>query len=92
MDAKEAEAEEQKGNYVKEEPGKGYRRIVAAPKPMDIVEIDAIRALSDADQVVVACGIFASGQGKSSDISKRYDGGMACRVGGFCCYESDSGA
>ena len=56
MDVEEASAERKKGNYVVEEPGKGFRRIVAAPKPMDIVEIDAIRALSDADQVVVACG------------------------------------
>lgn len=51
MTAQEAEAEEQKGNHVTKGGG-GYRRIVAAPKPMDIVEIDAIRVLSDADQVV----------------------------------------
>lgn len=55
MNAEEAEAEEKKGNHVVQVE-KGYRRIVAAPKPMDIVEIDAIRALCDADQVVIACG------------------------------------
>lgn len=55
MTKEEAEAEEKKGNHVTEVTD-GYRRIVAAPKPMDIVEIDAIRTLSDADQVVIACG------------------------------------
>lgn len=55
MTKEEAEEEEKKGNHVTEVEG-GYRRIVAAPKPVDIVEIDAIRALSDADQVVIACG------------------------------------
>ncbi len=56
MSAEDAEAEVKKGNYVKEDPGKGFRRIIAAPKPIDIVEIEAIRALVAADQVVIACG------------------------------------
>ena len=56
MSKEDAEIEVKKGNYVTEEPGKGFRRVVAAPKPIDIVEIDAIRALVEADQVVIACG------------------------------------
>ena len=55
MTAEEAKEEEAKGNFVVKE-GDGYRRIVAAPKPVAIVEIDAIRALADADQPVIAAG------------------------------------
>lgn len=56
MNAEEASVERKKGNYVVEEPGKGFRRIVSAPNPVSIVEIDAVKALLDADQIVIACG------------------------------------
>lgn len=56
MSAEDAEIEIKKGNYVQEEPGRGFRRIIAAPTPIDIVEIEAIRTLADADQIVIACG------------------------------------
>lgn len=56
MNAEDADMEVKKGNYVTEVEGKGFRRVVAAPKPLKIVEIDAIRALADADQIVIACG------------------------------------
>lgn len=55
MNAEEAASEEKKGNYVIEGAG-GYRRIVASPQPIDIYEIDAIRTLSDAGQIVIAAG------------------------------------
>ncbi|MDD3205744.1 MAG: carbamate kinase [Lachnospiraceae bacterium] len=56
MSKEDADIEVKKGNYVVEEPGQGYRRVVAAPKPIDIVEIETIQTLSDAGQVVIACG------------------------------------
>ena len=56
MTAEEAALEQKKGNYVVEEPGKGFRRIIASPKQIDIVEIEAIKTLSDAGQIVIACG------------------------------------
>ena len=55
MSKEDADTEVNKGNYVTETES-GYRRVVAAPQPIDIVEIAAIKALSDADQVVIACG------------------------------------
>ena len=56
MSREDAETEIKKGNYVKEYPEKGFRRVIAAPRPIDIVEIEAIRTLAQADQIVIACG------------------------------------
>ena len=56
MSAEDAAEERKKGNYVVEEPGKGFRRVVSAPTPQKIVELDAINTLLDADQIVIACG------------------------------------
>lgn len=56
MTKEEADAEEAKGNHVILEEKKGYRRIIAAPLPMEIYELDAIMALLDAGQIVISCG------------------------------------
>lgn len=55
MSEEDAKAEEAKGNYVIKEE-KGYQRIYSSPKPMQIYEIDAIRTLEEAGQIVIACG------------------------------------
>lgn len=39
-----------------EDAGRGYRRVVASPRPVEIVEIETVRALLNAGQIVVAAG------------------------------------
>ena len=44
------------GFLFKEDAGRGWRRYVASPKPQQIVELGAIRALSDDGNIVICCG------------------------------------
>lgn len=55
-------------NYIfKEDSGKGYRRVVPSPKPIEIIEKDAIKQMVDKGQIVIACG------GGGVPVIKRYN-------------------
>lgn len=56
MTKKEADSIVKEGKKVIEDCGRGYRRIIASPKPIRIVEIETIKALIENNQVVIACG------------------------------------
>ncbi|MBO1265291.1 carbamate kinase [Proteiniclasticum sp. SCR006] len=47
--------EKETGYKFVEDSGRGYRRVIASPKPVDIIELESIRNLSD-HSVVIACG------------------------------------
>ena len=56
MTKEEAAALEAKGFTCVEDSGRGYRQVVASPRPQAIVELDAIKTLVGAGSVVIACG------------------------------------
>jgi carbamate kinase len=50
------ELERDRGWTLREEPGRGWRRVVPSPKPLEIVELGSVRTLLEAGRLVVAVG------------------------------------
>ena len=68
----ESEAKEltaSKGYTMKEDAGRGYRRVVASPIPREIVEIDSVKRLFDTT-IVITCG------GGGVPVIKKKDGSL----------------
>lgn len=65
----EAEELTEKGYVMKEDSGRGYRRVVASPIPMEIQEIDSVKRLWDST-LVVTCG------GGGIPVIRREDGSL----------------
>ena len=50
------ELERDRGWALREEPGRGWRRVVPSPRPLEVLELEAIRTLLDSGRLVVAVG------------------------------------
>ena len=70
----------EKGYQMKEDSGRGWRRVVPSPKPLDVIEKETVQALLEKKQVVIAVGgggipVIAEGNsliGVSAVIDKDY--------------------
>lgn len=56
LSKEEADVLRAAGENVIEDSGRGYRRVVSSPRPVEILEIDTVRTLLSAGQVVITCG------------------------------------
>ncbi len=56
MNEDEIKLAKEKGFTVVEDSGRGYRRVVASPKPQEIVELNTVKSLLNAGAIVIASG------------------------------------
>jgi carbamate kinase len=54
--AEQVQALRQRGWIIKEDPGRGYRRVVPSPLPLDVIEKEIIKDLIDDGKIVIAVG------------------------------------
>lgn len=55
-DEAKAREYEKQGWLMMEDAGRGWRRVVASPQPLEIIELGAIRAMIKEGYIVIACG------------------------------------
>jgi carbamate kinase len=76
--------EHERGWDVREDAGRGWRRVVPSPRPLEIVELPAVRALLASGAIAVACGgggiPCASRDGRLSGIDAVIDKDRASAV------------